>query len=499
MERVNLISLPLPTHTGCLNSNLVTVLDTGDGLKVSHFSSGTVRQYNFSEDLPSVCHGGCGFSRCNIINITGPMEHSTPRSTMAIPVVRGVLLIVFEMINGTRELSANHTLELPHEMSGLCQVAYLMDLTGVSQDRSHFTTPPQVTGLCLNESRTDSIHRVSIMIDFNNISKSSLSQDVNDNPVDLDYLETVSNFVFSKGVNIPQCWSTFMNSQTFFYHKSSVGLFDVTSEENSVQMYWLYRGDELFVCNSPLQLVHIPRDVLVLHCRNVSVQIDICKLSSVSVTDLIYHDSTDGIPYYCSSDMNTFVSVRGETVIFNSTLNGSVTNITINETVYFGECIKQGNSTIFVYASPTGSIYIVDPQWENPLILLTRSHSQFVKHQVYEDLILYNNGTSSVLYNTSCKDDPVVVTISHPYHLSLHTFDRGLRSCSCSSPDNADSTTTQSMNNTQSVYTSTYPQPFNPANNNRQKHVIGAVVGVILCGAVIVSFVIAVILIYKMR
>ena len=133
------------------------------------------------------------------------------------------------------------------------------------------------------------------------------------------------------------------------------------------------------------------------------------------------------------------VTVSGKTLILNSTISTIMSptfvNLLPNESVHFGDCIMNGDKVYFVFTSNFGNTYFVDLQQEHTTVLNSSSHtSAFVQHQVHKDskLILFSNGSSTVLYNASCQtDSPYVIIIDHPYHLSLHLSEDRLHPCTC--------------------------------------------------------------------
>lgn len=112
-----------------------------------------------------------------------------------------------------------------------------------------------------------------------------------------------------------------------------------------------------------------------------------------------------------------------------------------NESIYFGDCFTSGDRILFALTTTIGNIYLLDLQQEDGVLLKVSSQPVFAQHQVFNESILYANGSSTVLYNTSCQSDPHRVVIDHPYHLAVLSLSEGTQSCSCSQQVVHESTT----------------------------------------------------------
>ena len=357
-----------------------------------------------------------------------------PRVILVVPVQRGVALIsVLYVANETLRFESYHVLEVSSAQVGetMCQVTTLYDFSDTTLGRD----APGVIGLCLNEVN---IRRVSITIDFNNISRSTLSRFPYDTPITLHSpgAAKLSNFV-SVTKNLPLCWQGILSTLTYYFERSNFGLFDVISQEDYPEEYSVYYSDNKeYVCSTPHQLVHVSEQTLIMYCENMTAEVDMCEFSSGYVRNVkFYNESNGGLPYYCSPDMSSYVMVSGEMVTFNnSTINHTVPLMS-NESILFGDCITRlnGDEILFAVTTTIGNVYLLDPQQEDVVVLKVRNNQGvFAQHQVYNESILYTNGSSSVFYNTSCQSDPDRVVIDHPYHLALHSLGEGTQSCSCS-------------------------------------------------------------------
>lgn len=445
-------------HEVCSNHNLFAVEDIGDDLisgslavKVSLKESipDAVQQTVIlhGERLPSTCGGH--FSRCNIIFVTNPIQSSSNVSVLLVPLRRGVAQIVYtvDIENGTLQMISYNVLELPHQISA-CQITALFDLTKLTTPPIHFIHTgsfiPQAVALCLSEIDPVDVRLINVSIDFNNVSRSSLSPLTNQVFARLSSPEVVSNFVFLS--DLPRCLSEHFNSLMYYFENSHVGLFDVVSEDLSpAEQYTLfYDGTRReFICSSPRQLVRVSDKVLVIYCNDSSAEVDMCLFTSSTVQNTNIHKLADGIPYFCSEDMKTFVTLSGKMVSFNSSL--SVVNhslpLVANEDVYIGNCIRGKDGDVdtlfFVATSSLGNTYIVslgedDREYERTIVLEERSVDDslsFVQHQIYErDLIVFNNGSYTILLNASCHNP---TTIDHKHHLSLVIPATGHYPCTC--------------------------------------------------------------------
>ena len=441
----------------CLVSNLLVAQDTGSGVRVSHKNSlpDSIQQSVTLPDdhLPSIC--GPHFSRCNMILVN---DSAMLHSILVVPVQRGVALIPYVVINGSVQLELYHVLELSSVQIGdmMCQIMTLYDFSD--------SATRNVIGLCLNEVN---IRRISIMIDFNNLSQSSLSRYIYDVPITLHLSRNLSNFVAITN-SLPLCWEGLLNSLAYYFDQSSFGLFDVISEGSDPEEYTLYYGNgDVFVCSIPHQLVRVSEQNLIIYCENVTAEIDMCEFSGSSVYNVkFYTESSGGVPYYCSPDMSSYIMVSDKTVTFNSTINCTVPLMS-NESIYSGDCIRNGNNVLFAVTTTIGNIYVFDLQQQGSVLLSARSRAvlNLAKHQVYNESILYTNGSSTIFYNTSCHSDPYRVAINHPYHLALHMFGDGLQPCSCHSQV-FDSTTTE-------------PGPGNEPSDNTTSIIVGSLTSVI--------------------
>ena len=230
----------------------------------------------------------------------------------------------------------------------------------------------------------------------------------------------------------------FAQSFTSYIHdRSKIGQFDLTGLDSATD-YTLHHRDQgtsqNFYCDNPRQLVRISDQILIIYCENSSAEIDVCNLggSSVEVTNVHQADSQTGIPYYCSSEMSSFVAVNGTTVTYGNSSQVSIVsrnlplNASSNEGVYFGNCLKDGDKVLFFCTTTLGNIYLVnlssqDLSEEEAVLLVERgvNSATFVQHQLYFDnnIVIYNNGSSSMVYNISCQN--YIARIYHQYQLSL--------------------------------------------------------------------------------
>ena len=175
--------------------------------------------------------------------------------------------------------------------------------------------------------------------------------------------------------------------------------------------------------------MRISDQILIIYCENSSAEIDVCNLggSSVEVTNIHQADSEMGILYYCSSEMSSFVAVNGTTVTYgNSSVSIVSRNLPLNESVYFGNCLKDGDKVLFFCTTTLGNTYLVnlssqDLSEEEAVLLVETgvNSATFVQHQLYFDnnIVVYNNRSSSMVYNVSCQN--FIATIDHQYQLSL--------------------------------------------------------------------------------
>lgn len=400
-----------------------------------------------------------------------------PHAVLVVPVQGGVALIpvLHDTTNGTVQLESYHVLELTSEQIGdtMCQITTLYDFSDSSMEDA-----PGVIGLCLNDVN---IRRVSVTIDFNNISRSDLSRFTYDIPITLRSPRKLSNFV-SIVSDLPACWEGILSTLTYYFEQSNFGLFDVISQVDYPEEYTVYySNDQKYVCSTPRQLVHVSEQNLVMYCENMTAEIDMCEFSGTSVRNVkFYNESVGGVPYYCSSDMSSYVMVSGSTVTFNSTVNRTLPLMS-NESILFGDCITKFNGAGVVFAVTTtiGNVYLLDLQREDGILLEARNQPIFTQHRVYNDSILYANGSSTVLYNTSCQIDPHRIVIDHPYHLALHTLSEGTQPCSCFQQIFQDSTTE--------------PRPGNePSDHNR---IIVAIIVTIVMVMVVLAFVAMVVMV----
>ena len=367
--------------------------------------------------LPSIC--GPHFSHCNMILVN---DSATLHSILVVPVRRGVALIPYVVIKGTVQLELYHILELSSAQIGntMCQITTLYDFSD--------SATRNVIGLCLNEV---SIRRINITIDFNSLSQSFLSRYIYDVPITLHSPRNLSNFVAITN-SFPLCWEGLLNSLAYYFDRSSFGLFNVISEGSDPEEYTLYYGNgDVFICSMPHQLVRVSEQNLIIYCENVTAQIDMCEFSGSSVYNVkFYNESSGGIPYYCSSDMSSYIMVSDKTVTFNSTINRTIPLMS-NESIYSGDCIRNGDNVLFAITTTIGNIYLLDLQKEDGVLLKVRNQPIFAQHQVYNENILYTNGSSTILYDTSCLSDPHRIIIDHPYHLALHMLGEGIQPCFC--------------------------------------------------------------------
>jgi hypothetical protein len=224
-----------------------------------------------------------------------------------------------------------------------------------------------------------------------------------------------------------------------------------------------------------------------IYCENGSAEINVCNFGgfSVEVTNVREANGQMGIPYYCSSEMSSFVTVNGTTIMYgNSSVSIVSYNLPLianNEDVYFGKCIEDGDKVFFICTTTLGSTYLVnlssqDLDEEEAILLMERgvNSATFVQHQLYfdDDIVVYNNGSSTMLYNISCQN--FITTVNHQYQLSLVVPSEGQHLCTC-----------RKLTSDSGRTTTVTPSDSNNDNNNTGK-TIGIVVGVIVAVIIII-------------
>ena len=391
------------------------------------------------EGLPSAC--GDHFTRCNMTLLTESTISTSPTSLLLVPLQRGVAQVVYEKVNSTLQLVTHHILPLPSQVHN-CQLTSLLDLRETPERLlEEFSVDRiDVVGLCLNETSPVEVPLVNISIDFANPSKSRVLPFVSDalhqSPRSPGVL---SNFV--PWLDQPHCLlSFFLLSPMYYFRSSQIGLFDTTNSEGTQEFFLYYQATtRMFVCPSPRQLIRISDDTLILYCDNGSAEINICKFVGDAVQDVIIRESSDGVRYFCSGDMDSFVSVSDKVATFNSS-TGTAINVSLplasDEEVFIGSCIPSNNGDSndvrFMFTSTRGNTFLAENlEGSEPAVVIQEravSDPSFVHHQVYGELAVYNSGTNTVLLNASCLNR---VTLEHQFSLSLVVPGEGLHRCDC--------------------------------------------------------------------
>lgn len=393
--------------------------------------------------LPTNC--GNHFSRCNLTLLANT---TTATSVLLVPLHQGIAQIVYRHVNDTLQLEMHRILPLPSQVMNSCQVTTLLNITEFVDQRQItdiIGSLPHAIGICLGENGAMNARLISISVDFMNASKSFLSvyrSNVFSN-IQVASLSTVSNFLFTS--RIAECWLDIVRSVTNYIHDGSrIGQFDLTGVEGAYDYTLLREGtDQEFLCDNPRQFVRISDQILIIYCENGSAEINVCDLggSTVEVTNI---RETNNQPYYCSSDMSSFVSVNGRTIMYgNSSLSVVRRNFPLaeDEGVYFGDCILNSDEVLFISTTTRGSTYLFnlsrqDLDEEEAVLLLERgvNSAAFIQHKLYLDgtIILYNNGSSTLLHNVSCRNS--IATIDHQHHLSLVVPSERQHPCTCRRP-----------------------------------------------------------------
>ena len=453
------------------------------------FVNGSIQQSVMidGEHLPTTC--GEHYSRCNMTLVT---NLATSTSVLLVPIQRGIAQIELQHVNQTFKL--NQEYHVLFQDINSCQITTLLDLAEFIDRRDIINsgTPiPRIVGLCLNENGVMNVRLMSITIDFMNISRSSVSVYADHIHVRLTSLETISNFIYFS--DLPDCWLEQLNSQTYYFERSKIGLFDVTGVGDAEEYISYQEGtNQEFLCLHPRQLIRVSDMVLIIYCEDGSAEINMCGFSGNSVYVKL-HEANDGIPYYCSSDMNSFVTVINKTIIFNSSLSVVSRNLplTADEDVYFGTCIQNSDNVFFVFTSTLGNTYLFNLSSQDlsegeAILFMERgvNNASFVQHQVPQyysknNIIVFNNGSSTVLYNTSCQTP--IATINHQHHLSLVVPDEGQHPCICHKRSSVINTTTPAINN----------------NDKDVGLIVGLTVGIVMLGVLIVVAITFLVLKYK--
>ena len=244
-----------------------------------------------------------------------------------------------------------------------------------------------------------------------------------------------------------------MNSLTYYIDTSRIGQFDVISVGDANEFTLLYQGNN-WECNNPRQLIRISDLMLIIYCEDSSAEINMCEFGghSVEISKLHEASSETGIPYYCSSDTSSFVAVNNGTItyMYNSSFSVVSRNLSLvaDEDVYIGNCIQNGDEIFFVFTTTLDNVYLFNLSRDNineeGAILLAgvNNNASFIQHHLYydNDIIVYNNGSYTVLYNISCQNS--VASIDHQHQLSLVIPSEGQHPCTCRRPSSATDTTT---------------------------------------------------------
>ena len=442
--------------------------------------------------LPTNC--GSSGSRCNMTLVSNDMTSTT---VLLVPLHQGLALIEYSHVNQTLQFAVHHILPLPSEIVNSCQMTTLLDITEFINQRQITDITgslPRIIGICLSENGAMNTKLINVTIDFMNTSNSFLSvYKSNVFSINIASPNTVSNFQYTS--NIAECWMDFAQSFTSYVHdRSKIGQFDLTGEDGATDYTLRHQGTSRnFYCDNPRQLVRISDRILIIYCENGSAEIDVCNLggSSVEVTNV--HQT--GIPYYCSSEMSSFVTMNGTTVMYGnssvSIVSHNLPQIANNEGVYFGKCIADGDKVLFICTTTLGNTYLInlssqDLNEEEAVLLVERgvNSTTFARHQLYFDdnIIVYNNGSSSMVYNISCQNN--IATIGHQYQLSLVIPSEGQHPCTC-------------RKLTSDTVRTTTPGPSNDDDNNNLT--TGGIIGIVVALTVVITIIIVVtiILIWK--
>ena len=395
--------------------------------------------------LPTNC--GSHFSRCNMTLVT---NHATASSVLVVPLQQGIALVEYSDVNRTLQ-GTYHILQLPSEVMNSCQVTTLLDITEFFNQRSIINIIrqplPHVLGICLSEN---DIKLMNVTIDFEDVSSSSLSLYMS-SAFNLRVTSPLSNFLYTS--DLPYCWRESVNSLTYYIDTSRIGQFDVIGVGDADEFTLLYQGNN-WECNNPRQLIRISDLMLIIYCEDSSAEINMCDFGghSVEISKLHEANSETGIPYYCSSDMSSFVAVNNGTItyMYNSSFSVVSRNLSLvaDEDVYIGNCIQNGDEILFVFTTTLDNVYLFnlsrDDINEEGAILLAgvNNNASFIQHHLYydNDIIIYNNGSYTVLYNISCQNS--VASIDHQHQLSLVVPSEGQHPCTCRRPSSATDTTT---------------------------------------------------------
>ena len=475
----------------------------------------TLKQFNPADEQPEPVSipgvqlpTNCGSSRCSMALVSNA---ATSTAVLLVPLHEGLALIEYSRANQTLQFATHHILTLPSEIVNSCQIITFLNITEFINQRQITDITgslPHTMGICLSENGGTNTRLISITVDFMNISKSFLSV-YRDNVFSISVASpnTVSNFQYTS--NIAECWMDFAQSFTSYIHdRSKIGQFDWTGINSATDYTLRHLGtSQNFYCDNPRQLVRISDQILTIYCENSSAEIDVCNLggSSVEVTNVHQADSEMGIPYYCSSEMSSFVAVNDTTVTYgNSSVSIVSRNLPLNESVYFGNCLKDGDKVLFFCTTTLGNTYLVnlssqDLSEEEAVLLVETgvNSATFVQHQLYFDnnIVVYNNGSSSMamVYNVSCQNH--IATIEHQYQLSLVVPSEGQHPCTCrkltsdtgtSTTSGTTSTSTTSDTGTTSTTSDTTTQSSNGDNTGE---IGGIVAGAIIGGVIIISII----------
>ena len=414
----------------------------------------------------------CGetFVRCNL---TAVLDINSEKVAVTIPLVQGVGLVLYEILNGSIRYQDHFLLEQLPSLN--CHITQFFNSTG------------STIGYCINVSTTtnENLKHVQLNINFTDLTQSTLSQIYNPSMFDLPQ-DTSQSVYFNERAN---CFEDDKNF-VFIIDGLFVDRFDLM--DGMLEFFGMFDVSsfprEEVDCVNPRRVKRVDDSVLAIYCTNLTIELDVCRLETDTVLVNTY-DLDEGIVYNCTTDSRTFVLEKNGS-LFLPSFPGNVTVPLPSDFqgIYTADCFIANEELFLVSTSFGGHTLSLSSQQQ---LFTTLGISDYlIPHVMYSGpSALFNSNGTTLLYNFSCPLSPVVVAIDHPFKLSTVIESGEGYSCMCFDPG----TTEVPTENSTSTFTADTTKP-EKAKNHTTQIVVPIIAGVVLIIAVLSGIIIIIII-----
>ena len=395
-----------------MNGHAVLLHNGTGGVAVTYRSSagGFDRVTLEADSLPTVC--GSGLRRCDVT-----VAERGGATMLVVPVARGAALVKYELQNHFFSFQSHHVMQLPLELN--------CELIKVFNFRNSYL------GFCLNIDE-GFIRALYLSLDFDNLEMSQFEALADTFTHTLDNPASLSEVIPIEGL----ACADFLD---FFFFLDDAFLKSLVFTGRLSGEYEVYDLDQFVEqCAYTIGVRRISDTQLVVYCNGTTIIVDVCERTisqdNFQVVDNIvsFDPENKGIPYYCDNSMENVVFRKSDTLTLVTLSNDDDVIIPFSsDAIVAADCYSSGDESNFVYTTESSETHLTRILENSTRQLAENSMSASNPFMLHSGVVVVNNNTESLVYNDTCRLNPVIIQNDHPADFSRFFLSFTLVSCEC--------------------------------------------------------------------